>query len=139
MLASVLISVVSLVLLIYWFRYSCLLLLRNQTEQSAIPLDDRFTFIDVRGRLRTEADLDPLHRALERDYRFITYLLRHAAQLGPQPVENRILILDYKLMQSWYRLTRTLAPRQARRALDEMAAVLACVTRRMGEQARLQA
>jgi hypothetical protein len=139
MLASVLISVVSLVLLIYWFRYSCLLLLRNQTEQSAIPLDDRFAFMDVRERLLTEADLDPLHRALERDYRFITYLLRHAARLGAQPVEDRILILDYKLMRSWYRLTRTIAPQQARRALDEMAAVLACVTRRMGEQARLQA
>ena len=139
MLASLLISAVSLVLLLYWFRYSCLLLLRDREGDSALSLGHRFGFLDVQERLLTEPDLDPLHRALERDYRVISYLLRHAAHLGTQSLEDRMLLWDYKLMQRWYSVTRTAAPRQARRALNEMAAVLACVTRRMGQQSRLHA
>jgi hypothetical protein len=139
MLASLLISAVSLVLLVYWFRYSCLLLLRSREAESAVFSGQPFGFIDVRERLLTEADLDPLHRALERDYRVISYLLRHAAQLETQSLEERMLLWDYKLMQGWYSLTRSAAPQQARRALHEMAAILACVTQRMGQQSRLQA
>jgi hypothetical protein len=124
MLASVLISVFSLVLLIYWFRYSCLLLLRNAEQ----PVLDR-----------QKGDLDPLRQSLERDYRMLTYLCRHAAGLGDQSLEERILILDFKLMRLWYRLTRTAAPVQARNALSEMAAVVAFLSRKIGEQAGLEA
>jgi hypothetical protein len=139
MLASLLISAVSLVLLIYWFRYSCLLLLRSRETRPEVSQGQPFGFVDVQERLLTEPDLDPLQRALERDYRVISYLLRHAAQLGTQSLEERMLLWDYKLMQGWYCLTRTAAPRQARRALHEMAAILACVSQRMGQQSRLQA
>jgi hypothetical protein len=139
MLASLLISAVSLVFLIYWFRYSCLLLLRNQGVESTMSYGERFGFPEVQERLLTERDLDPLHRALQRDYRVMSYLLRHASRLEAQSVEDRMLLLDYRLMQSWYTLTRTAAPEQARRALREMASVLACVARRMGEQSRLHA
>jgi hypothetical protein len=125
MVASILISVVSLVLLSYWFRYSCLLLLRNQAQPAP-------------QHHQHEGDLDPLRRALERDYQMLTYLCRHAAGLGEQSLEERILILDFKLMRLWYRLTRTLAPTQARNALSEMAAVVAFLGQRIGEQAGLQ-
>jgi hypothetical protein len=125
MVASILISVVSLVLLSYWFRYSCLLLLRSQGQQPEAA--------------QKEGDLDTLRQAVERDYRLITYLCRHAPGLADQSVEERILILDFKLMRIWYRLTRTLAPAQARSALSEMAAVVAFLGQRIGEQAGLQA
>jgi hypothetical protein len=125
MVASILISVVSLVLLCYWFRYSCLLLLRAQTQRPEQVL--------------AEGDLDPLRRAVERDYRLFTYLCRHGAGLAEQSIEERILILDYKLMRVWYRLTRTVAPTQARTALSEMAAVVAFLGQRIGEQAGVQA
>lgn len=138
MLASVLISAVSVVLLVYWFRYTCLLLLRRESVESWGSPDNRFGVLDVRERLATEADLDPLHRSLERDYRILTYLLRHATQLGNQSVEERMLILDYKLMQMWYSLTRSAAPEQARCALSEMAAVIVCLSQKMGEQANPQ-
>ena len=137
MLAGVLISSVSLILLCYWFRYSCLLLLRSRSEQAA-PVDNRFSFWEVRNRLETAPDLDPLHRSLERDYRVVTYLLDHAAGLGAQSLEDRLLQLDYRLMRGWYALTRTAAPQQARRALSEMAAVVACLAQKMGSPSSIQ-
>jgi len=125
MVASILITVVSLVLLSYWFRYSCLLLLRSHAQEPS--------------RAPQEADLDPLRQAVERDYRLLTYLCRHAAGLADQSLEDKILILDFKLMRIWYQLTRTLAPTQARNALSEMTAVVAFLGQRIGEQAALQA
>jgi hypothetical protein len=125
MAASILITVVSLILLSYWFRYSCLLLLRTHAQHpSEAP---------------NEANLDPLRQAVERDYRLLTYLFRHAAGLAEQSLEDKILILDFKLMRIWYQLTRSLAPAQARNALSEMAAVVAFLGQRIGEQAGLQA
>ena len=123
MVASILITVVSLVLLTYWFRYSCLLLLRSHEQQPT----------------QVQGELDPLCQAVERDYRLLTYLCRHAAGLADQSLEDRILILDFKLMRIWYRLTRTLAPTQARSALSEMSAVVAFLGQKIGEQAGLQA
>jgi len=138
MLASVLISAVSLVLLGYWFRYSCLLLLRARASQFTLSPGNRFSFLDVRAKLHTEPNLDPLHRSLERDYRVVTYLLQHASTLGAQSLENRLLMLDYRVMQGWYCVTRTVAPEQARRALTEMTEVLICLAQKMGAQAGLQ-
>jgi hypothetical protein len=80
-------------------------------------------------------ELDPLHRLLDRDYRVLTYLLEHAAGLELEQLEYRLLVLDYKLMQGWYLLTKSAAPRLARRALGEMADVVSFMVGRTGEQA----
>jgi hypothetical protein len=135
MLASVLILVFSAVLLVYWFRYSCLLLLRHAAEQTDHSVaDERFSIAMVLDRVRTEPQLDTLERALDRDYHMLTYLVKHAADLELASIENRMLILDYKLMRIWYRVTRIFAPAQARRALREMASALAAVARQTGQQ-----
>ena len=63
-------------------------------------------------------------QALERDYHVVTYLIEHAADLELASIENKLLVLDYKLMRIWSRMTRTLAPEQSRKALVEMASVL---------------
>jgi len=135
MVASILILVFSAVLLVYWFRYSCVLLLRSAAERNAVPMtEDRFNIGMVLDRVRTARDLGPLERALDRDYHMLTYLLKHAADLELASIENRMLILDYKLMRVWYRLTRTIAPDQSRKALAEMASVLGAVARQTGQQ-----
>jgi len=142
MLVSLLILTVSLALLIYWFRYCCLALLRDHTEQPEFVPENRFSFLEVRAQLQSaDVDLDPLHRSLDRDYRIVTYLLQHAAGLGTPSVEQRILRIDYKLMQAWYWLTRTAAPAQARKALWERATILGFLAQKMGQQAgvRVQA
>ena len=135
MIASILILTFSAVLLVYWFRYSCVLLLRNAAERAHQPLtDERFSIRLVLEKVHTEQHLDTLERALDRDYHMLTYLLKHAADLELASIENRILILDYRLMRLWYRFTRTIAPEQARKALAEMASVLGAVARQTGQQ-----
>jgi hypothetical protein len=132
MLAGILIIALSSALFVYWFRYSCILILRNRVA------DSRLNIADMRKRLDSELALDELQASLERDYRVLTYLIEHAAGLELASLEDRLLMLDYQIMQCVYRLTRTAAPRRARKALSEMASVLGVLSQRIGEQAGLQ-
>ena len=140
MLASLLIIGFSLILLVYWFRYSCILLLRNFPLQTGFagPEDNRFSFAEVQKQLQSDMQLDPLWKSLDRDYRMISYLLDHAPGLGLQNFEDRLLVWDYQVMQLWYRFTRLVAPVQARRALVEMASVLSVLAQKIGEQAGIR-
>jgi|HubBroStandDraft_2_1064218.scaffolds.fasta_scaffold349565_2 hypothetical protein len=142
MLAGILIIASSLALFVYWFRYSCILILRNRceaAEASKAVLDGRFSFSEVRERLKSGLALAPLEACLERDYRVLTYLIEHAAGLELESLEDRLLIFDYRVMQCVYRLSRTVAPVRARKALSEMASVLGVLAHRIGEQAGVQA
>jgi len=138
MVASFLIIGFSLVLLAYWFRYSCLLLLRSSQTESYV-FDQRFGFAQVKQQLQAGANLDALQQMLARDYRLLTYLLEHGAGLNLDSLEDRLLVFDYKVMQWCYRLTKTAAPEQARNALSEMAAVVGVLVQHMSEQAGVQA
>jgi hypothetical protein len=99
--------------------------------------DDRFGVAGVIDRIQTEEKLDLLHQALERDYRVFRYLVRHAAGLELASLEDRLLLVDYKLMQFWYRVTLTAAPQKSRAALTQMATILNVLVRKMGQQAGL--
>jgi hypothetical protein len=144
MVTSVFILAISVVLFVYWLRYSCVMLLRSAQERAGVPTvaDPRFNVSSVRESLQTEgdsvADLGPLERALDRDYHVVTYLIQHAADLELASVENKLLVLDYKLMRLWSHLTRTFAPKQSRKALLEMAAVLSVLVGQMGAQSQSQ-
>ena len=138
MVTSVFIIGISAVLLVYWLRYSCVMLLHGALERSATVADERFSASSVLERLKTEADLAPLERALERDYRVVTYIIEHATDLELASIENKLLVLDYQLMRLWSRLTRTLAPHQSRKALSEMASVLRVLASQMGGSNQLQ-
>ena len=133
MLASILIIGCSFILLAYWFRYSCVLLLRNSMQ--ALPrvagADPRFAVEQIRQSVLTATELEPLKLMLERDYRLLAYLQDHAAGLGLNSIEDRLLVLDYRILQYWYKLTRTVAPIFARRALAEMSDVLLIFVRRI--------
>ena len=138
MIASILIIAFSFVLLVYWFRYSCVLLLRH-SEVGADALDNRFGFARVQRELQGDANLDALHRTLERDYHLLMYLVEHAAGLNLPSLEDRLLVVDYKVMQLYYRTMKFLAPEQARRALAEMASIVGVLVHHMSEQAGMQA
>jgi hypothetical protein len=138
MVTSVFIVGISAVLLVYWLRYSCVMLLHGAQERSVTVADERFSASSVLERLKTEADLAPLERALERDYRVVTYIIEHATDLELASIENKLLVLDYQLMRLWSRLTRTLAPQQSRKALSEMASVLRVLAGQMGGSNHLQ-
>jgi hypothetical protein len=138
MITGVLIIAFSVVFLVYWFRYCCILLIRTHVEQqmAAVPAcDANFSVGNLQDRVCAESELDAVRRSLDRDYALFSYLLEHAAGLKATSLEDRLLVIDYKVMQGWYGLTRTLAPRQASSALQEMATVLGLLIGKMGERA----
>ena len=134
MLASIFIIGFSVILFAYWFRYSCILLMRGH----AISTDRRFSLGRLEENLRTDQPLDQLERALRRDYKVLSFLLQHTTGSGLEGLEFRILVLDYKLMQWWYRLTRTAAPDHARQAVREMATILSLLVGKVGERSGVQ-
>jgi hypothetical protein len=139
MFASILIIVLSSALLLYWFRYSCVLLIQNGQSEALNTIDHAtFRFGDIQDRLRTDSQLEPLHALLQRDYQVLTYLAKNASGLNLEGIEERLLVWDYKLMASWYSVTRTAAPQQARQALSEMASVLSLLAGRMGQRAGVE-
>jgi hypothetical protein len=144
MLASILISGISLVLLLYWFRYTCLLLLRARQEPSLVARvaeANGLNLLGVQGQLRSSdsGSWRAVERALDHDYEILAFLLEHAAELGGSRLERSILALDFRIMQVWYRLTRGSAPRNAHAALSEMAAVLTRMSVMLGEKSETAA
>jgi hypothetical protein len=138
MTASIVIIIFSAGLLVYWFRYTCILLVRNGAEEVrslSAAAQNSFSFPAIQTRLADEQELDPLHQALQRDYQVLSYLLEHATGLAIESFEERLLVWDYKLMQVWYSVTKTAAPEQAREALREMATVLGILAGRIGQRA----
>jgi hypothetical protein len=140
MLSICLIVLFSVVLFVYWFRYSCLLILQNRT---AYNLDytngSALSFPAVQERLRggeTGIDLlDQLHGDLSNDYRIICFLLRCSTENGVDPIERRLLMLDYWIMQGWYSVARQAAPLQAHKALEEMANIVSYFACSVGRHA----
>jgi hypothetical protein len=144
MVSSILIIVSSLVLLVYWFRYTCILILNTKATKDYsldVAARNNLSFPQVTASLREGAELDPLRLSLEREYRLLTYLLRHTtgAQIAGLTIEQRMLLIDFKLMRLWYALMRPLAARQARAALEEMSRVLGHLANAMGERVATRA
>src|SRR5713226_8145785 len=119
MVASILIIVFSVVLFAYWFRYTCLMILRTSTTENfadRVATANRLSFLNVEHELKSAApnlNLEPLHLSLERDFQVLNYLREHAAGLGLGLIEHRILTVDYKVMQVWYNVARKLSPVQS--------------------------
>lgn len=134
MLTGLLIIAISLILLVYWLRVTCLLLLRREVA-TPIPTRIEHDLMYPLVRVEDNNSLDPLLQALERDYQVLTYLINHAAAIDLNPLEHRLLSADFQLMRWWYSLTRSQSPAQARRALDEMSSVVCFFAQRVGERA----
>jgi hypothetical protein len=132
MLASILIIPVSLLLLVYWLRSTCLLLLRNAGPAAAGENPQR-----VQEAL-SSGMLDPLHQELNQEYAVLRYLVRHAPALNLNPIEKHLLAIDFWMMHLCYRLTRNAAPGRARLALQEMATIIRFIGNRVHEQTATQ-
>jgi hypothetical protein len=140
MLASILIIAFSLILFVYWFRATCRLLLRNHAEQAILApaiANEQFRFLQVQSMLKTERELGSLHSLLNQDFRVLNYVRQHAASLESGSFEDQLLILDYKLMQWYFRVMNVVLPSQARSALSEMATVVGVLAHRMSPQAEI--
>lgn len=143
MFFDVLVVLMSVGMLIYWFRYSCVLMLRTKPLRDfskQVAFANQLKFVEVQNRLTNSGSaeqLDELQRMLDRDYRLVMYLIRHASKFqAPAPeVEHRMLMLDFQVMRLRYRLARRFSLAQTRHSLEEMASIIAHFANVMGERA----
>ena len=125
MVSGILITTISVALLSFWFRYSCLRVLRGQQ-----PVHVPFTMKELGARLRNEGHLEDLRQSLDRDYQLVAFVLDHSPA-SRASLEHRMLLWDYRAMKWWYRLTRNSAPGQATQALLEMSSIVGILASQM--------
>ena len=141
LVATVIITASSVVLFAYWFRYTCLLILSAKTARdyaTTVVNANKLGFLDVQAQLQQSSipDMDRLRAALDQDYRVVQNLLKHMPQSGEgQSLETRMLAVNYKLMRTWYSVSRKFSASTAARALGEMSMVVSHFANVMGEQA----
>jgi hypothetical protein len=140
----------SLLLLIYWFRYTCVLMLRTKPVRDyskQVVAANQLNVFDVQSRLAAGAPdgtvqhLDELEQMLDRDYRLLMYLMEHAANFktAGYELEQTMLKLNYHIVKRCYAVTRRFSIAQGSRRLSEMAAIITHFANLMGERAALAA
>ncbi|MBL8178497.1 MAG: hypothetical protein JNK48_27735 [Bryobacterales bacterium] len=151
MFVSIVIIALSMLLFLYWFRYTCLLILSTKTAKdytTKVASANQLEFPGIVSRLKTVAegdavaDMGALQQSLERDYRLLTGLLQHAAQfqMGGLTLEQRMLMIDYQVMKLVFGAShRMVQPEHARKALAEMADIVAHFANAMGERSAVAA
>src|SRR6266404_7485195 len=141
LVATVIITVSSVLLFGYWFRYTCLLILSAKTTRDfagEVATANQLGFLQVQARLReSSAELGRLCDALDRDYAILTRLLQQTSTLSAEgsSIEKRMLDINYHVTRAWYRASGQFSAAAARRALEEMSMVVAHFANIMGEQA----
>jgi hypothetical protein len=138
---TVIILAGSALLFVYWFRYTCLLILSAKTAEdyaADFAAAARLSFRDVQASLQDRAmALDPLHAALERDFAVVGGLIKNVGQSGEDQfsLEARMLGVYYRLMQAAYRVASPLSTEAARHALEQMSMVVGYFANVLGENA----
>jgi len=142
MLTSFFIIGVSAVLFGYWFRYTCSLILSTHTSQDytrEVCEANRLSFLRARKELSEDADvsLAEVQSRLARDFQVLVCLLRHSGQGGLNEIslEQAMLRADFRGLELWCRLSRSVSTNAARKALLEMTWILAHLANCFGETA----
>ncbi len=142
MIASVLIIAISLLLFLYWFRYTCVLILNTRTTKdfsAGVAEANQLSFREVPALLESsssEGNLSAIHASLDRDYELINALLRQAGGLrvGGDSLEEIMLRIDFRIMKAWYGLTCRVSASSSRAALQEMSNIVAHFANVCGER-----
>ncbi len=139
MIASAIVASLSLVLLVYWFRYVCVLMLAARPAKDyagRVAAANHLNFVNVKSHLAGAVEtqqLDRLQKELDRDYRIVTSLLRQGASVREYEVEQKLLMAYFGAMKAAYMILRRLRPDACRIALREMTDVVAWFAARSGE------
>ena len=142
MIVTALIIAISLALFVYWFRYTVILILRTRSAPEyahKVAAANQLSFVDVRQQLHARADtenLSGLCKALQKDYKVLKYLLGHAAtlQAGSYTAEQRLLMVNFRLMSLWFSTVMRFRPSAAKVALLEMSGILEYFANVMGRR-----
>ena len=141
MITSAVIIILSLAMFVYWFRYSCVLILESgwsedQAQVVASQNGLNFSSIDdLLARAESEQSRDRVKGLLDRDLELVLSLMSKCpvVQETGQSLECRMLMLDYRLMQTWYAVTRSIAGQKAHQALREMARIIGYMAGECGD------
>jgi hypothetical protein len=141
LITTIIITVSSVLLFGYWFRYTCLLILSAKTTRDfagQVVVANQLGFLEVQAQLRASAgNLDTLRDALDRDYEVLNGLMKKAgdASFEGSSLEQTMLAINYRVMRASYSVTGAFSPTAARKALEEMSMVVAHFANAMGQQA----
>ncbi|MBI2688086.1 MAG: hypothetical protein HYX27_17390 [Acidobacteria bacterium] len=141
MVTSVVIIILSLAMFVYWFRYSCVLILEsnwNEEHAHEFALQNELSFGSVEeslARAGSAEDMDRVKDLLDRDLDLVMSLLSKCpvVQTTGHSLECRMLMLDYRLMKAWYGATRTIAGPRAQHALREMGLIVGYIAGECGD------
>jgi hypothetical protein len=140
MLSAIFVGAASILLLGYWFRYTALLILSTKTSQDFsydIAHAHELQFHEVRASL-AEVPMSrfaTLQSGLDHDYRLVSALLRNVeTSESGACLEDVILRIDFIGLKLAYRLSLPFSENAARRALTEMADVVAHFANAVGER-----
>ena len=135
MLASAIIIAVSVGLFVYWFRYSCMLILNTKTVQSYaadVAQSRELNFLRVQQSL-TAAETPAfamLREDLQRDYEKISSLLssgvggRNDEEADGYVLERAMLGMNFRWLNVQYAVASRYSERIARTALLEMSQIV---------------
>ena len=136
MAGSPLIVALAVLMLVYWYRYACALVLSARTEPGCVArvaAANGLTFLLVRKQLQSgEVRLDTIRKSLDSDSKRLLYLLRQSRGRGFGSVEMQLLLADHRLMRIWYWMVRGVSTDQARKALEERSRILAWMAHEVG-------
>lgn len=138
---SVLVILFSAALFVYWFRYSCILILRTRTSSeygSRLASHSELSFEDVQRELDSvdsPQQIEMLRAALDRDYAIVASLLAKAPGISEHfsALEHFMLHADYRVMQAWDTLSRRVLGQPSHGAITEMSAIVAFFANVAGE------
>ncbi len=135
---TILIIVGSMLLLAYWFRYTCLLILSAKTTRDyagEVALANQMSFLEVQAALREAGPiaLDGLNASLERDYALVMGWTQGVGdEIG---MEDRMLQMKYNSARLMFKTVGKISPAAARGALDDMSVVISHFANSLGERA----
>jgi|LNFM01.1.fsa_nt_gb hypothetical protein len=132
MITSIVIIILSMAMFVYWFRYSCLLILESrlseeEAKQGGESQDPTVAWLEVQlAHASTPSELDRVRMSLDRDLRVVQNLARSCSELqvAGTSLESRLLMIDYRMMQVWFAATRPFAGPKAQNALREMSRIV---------------
>ena len=134
MITSIVIIILSLALFLYWFRYSCLLILESRLNEEEAQIrvgNDSQENIDAHwdqqlAQASSLSDLQQVRHALNQDLRLIQDLAQRqdGEQTAAPSLESRLLVIDYHLLQISVAFTQFLGVPKALSAVREMSRIV---------------
>lgn len=130
MVSSVIIIALSATMLVVWFRFMISVTLSARTAKdfgTAVAREHQLSYQRVQAD-----DGESALGLLARDYQVLQRLLK--ANVIGATLEERLLMIDYRMMAVWHRVAARISPAHARSAVAEMVGIVGYLANAVGER-----